>query len=350
MPPPPPPASDGKTRVGLLLPLSGRSAEIGKAMLDAAQLALFDAGAKDMVLLPMDTGESPEGAAAAARNAVDQGARLIIGPLFGSSTRAVAPVARASGLNVISFSNDPAVAGDNVYLLGFTVQPQVQRVVEHAISSGMSRLAVIAPDSAYGQSVVQAMQDTAAMRGASVDPVAFYESQAPDVTPTVRAFAASARGTQAIMVPATGARLSTIVPTLAYQGYDPRNTKFLGTGLWDVPNIWREGGLLGAWFAVPPPEGRAGFEQKFNDTYGRRPPRLATLAYDAVALAAILTRNGGDFSAQTLLNPNGFAGVDGIFRFVPGGLNERGLAVMEITRDGVRTVSPAPTTFQRLTH
>jgi ABC-type branched-subunit amino acid transport system substrate-binding protein len=355
IPPPGPgfgrPSPDGKIRVGLLLPLSGDSKDVGQGMLDAAQMALFDMGKKDIVLVPVDTGSAPEQAVQAARQALDQGAQIVLGPLFSTSTQAMAPIARSAGVSVISFSNDPAVAGGGVYVMGFTVGPQVARVTSYAISQNMRNFAVIAPNSSYGQTVVGVMEETARAQGAQVQS-GFFDAQAPDVTAQVTAFAQSVRGAQAVMVPVGGARLSTVAPLLAVRGLDPRQVKYLGTGLWDVPNIWREGALLGAWYAAPPPEARLDFEKRFNDTYGHRPPRLATLAYDAVALVGALaaSRQGPDFSGQAIANPNGFAGLDGIFRFGPDGMVQRGLAVLEITRDGVKTVSPAPTSFQQLTN
>lgn len=345
----PPPSPDGKTRIALLLPLSGPSRDIGNAMLEAAQLALFDLGKPEIVLLPQDTTETPEGAVAAAEKAIGEGAQIILGPLFAASTTAVAPIAHNAGLQVISFSNDPTVAGPGIYLMGFTAQPQVERVINYAASQGLNRMAVLAPSSPYGHTVVAAMEEAARNRGAFVQPVGFFDPQGQDINASVTSFAASARGVQAVMVPVGGARLSQVVPLLAYRDLDPRQTKYLGTGVWDVSNIWREGALLGAWYAAPPPEPRADFERRFNETYGRQPPRLATLAYDATALAGLLgtkVPGGVLLTEQSLTDPNGFAGVDGIFRWGPDGLPQRGLAVIEIQRNGVRTISPAPASFQ----
>lgn len=342
----PPRPSDGKIRVALLLPLSGSNADLGKSMQDAAQMALFDAGRQDLQLVPIDTGDTPEGAVAAARNAIAQNVQLIVGPLYGSSTAAIAPLSRSAGVNVLSFSNDPGVAGNGVFIMGFTVHPQVVRVVNFAIEKGLTRLAVLAPNSNYGQNVAQIVQEVAQARGASVVAVEFFDAGATDVSAAVNNFAAAARNAQAIIVPVGGARLSAVVPLLAYRDLDPRKVKYLGTGVWDVPNIWRETALIGAWFAAPPPEARADFERRYNDAYGRKPQRLASLAYDALALAAVLSKNG-DFSSPALANPNGFAGVDGLFRFLPDGQIERGLAVVEIGRSDVKAVAPAPTSFQR---
>lgn len=342
----PPPSADGKIRIALLLPLTGANADLGKSMQDAAQMALFDAGLQDLQLVPIDTGDTPDGAVAAARNAVGQNVQLIVGPLFGQSTSAIVPITRSAGVNVLSFSNDPGVAGNGVYIMGFGVHPQVARVVEYAIEKGLRRFAVLAPNNNYGQSVAQTVREVAQARGATIGAVEYFDAAATDVSSAVNNFASQARDAQAIVVPVGGARLSSVVPLLAYRDLDSRKVKYLGTGLWDVTNIWRETSLTGAWYAAPPPEARADFEKRYNDTYGRKPQRLATLAYDAVALSAVLAK-GKDFSSTALTNPNGFAGVDGLFRFLPDGQIERGLAVVEIGRSEVKTISPAPNSFQR---
>jgi hypothetical protein len=154
----------------------------------------------------------------------------------------------------------------------------------------------------------------------------------------------------AILIPEGGNRLKSVAPLLPYYDVDPEKVHFLGTGLWDEPGLGTEPALNGGWYAAPPPGARADFDQRFRAVYKRPPPRLATLAYDATALAAVLARNanGPDFSAAALTNPSGFAGVDGIFRLRPDGLIQRGLAVLEVHRNGNTVVSPAPTTFQAI--
>jgi hypothetical protein len=155
---------------------------------------------------------------------------------------------------------------------------------------------------------------------------------------------------QAVLLPEGGTNLRGLAPLLPYFDVDPRVVKFLGTGLWDDRDVGREPTLVGGWFAAPPPDARAAFAERFNASFGRNPPRIASLGYDAVGLAAVLARSGrveGRFSEDALTNPNGFTGIDGIFRFMPDGSTERGLAVIEVKQDGFEVISPAPSTFQR---
>ncbi len=376
----------GPVPVGLLLPLSGPSAELGEALFEAAQLALFDVGNEDFVLLPRDTQGTPEGAARAAASALADGAALLLGPLFSGSVAAVAPHAQAAGVNVIAFSSDRAVARQGVYLMGFLPAQQVERVVSFAANQGVRRVTALAPSSAYGQTVVNELRRVAQATGiVLVDPV-FYPADAKaasDVDEIVRFMAnydvrrqalmahrdylaardddASRRALRrlegldtlggvrfdAVLLPEGGPRLLTVAPLFPYYDLAPPMVRLLGTEQWETATLEDEPALIGGWFTAPPPETRADFTTRFAETFGRPPPRLATLAYDAVALAGALARRGGrrGFGAETLTSPDGFRGVDGLFRFAPDGANERGFAVLEVTAKGPVTVSEAPKSF-----
>ncbi len=374
-----PPIGEGpgaKVRVALLLPLSGQNAALGNAMLDSAQMALFDVADNRLELLPRDTQGNAEGAGAAARSALADGARLIIGPLLASEVEAVKPLARAANVPVLAFSTATQLAGDGTYLIGFLPRQEIERVVAFAHSKGASHFAALAPRTPYGDIAVDALRAAVQANGATLEKVESYDPASPDVTPVVqhlvgttvdpalRKKRANKPGPggkiepepeiiipfDSILIPEGGQRLKSVVPLLPYYDVDPDKVHFLGTGLWDEPGLGTEPALAGGWYAAPPPAARADFEKRFRDTYRHPPPRLATLAYDATALAAVLARgaNGPDFSPTAIANPSGFAGVDGIFRLRPDGLIQRGLAVLEVHRNGNSVISPAPTTFQTL--
>lgn len=322
------PAEAAETRpvVALLLPLSGPSATAGKALLDAATVAAFDVGDDSFILLPRDTGGTPEGATAAANDAIAAGARLIIGPLFGAEVPAVAAVARPAEVNIVALSNDRSVAGNGVFVLGITPQTQIERIVSFARSRGLQRIAALLPGNAFGSTVEVVLRRTAAANAAQVSQVERYDPAAGDATAVVRRFAAyEARraallqqrrelesrddeisrqalrrlegidtlgevGFDSVLLPDFGDRLLSIAPLLPYYDVDPGRVRFLGSALWEDSRVTREPALIGAWFPAPPPEARSDFARRFREVYGREPPRLATLAYDAVALAAVLAR------------------------------------------------------------
>jgi ABC-type branched-subunit amino acid transport system substrate-binding protein len=343
--PGPAPTANGKLPVALLLPLSGPSATLGQAMLDAAQMALFDIADNKLELLVRDTGGTAATAAAAARTAVSDGARLILGPLLAAEVEAVKPVAHNAGISVVAFSTALQLAGDDTWLLGFDPRQEIARAVIYAHRHGHNRFAALAPSSPYGDIAVTALRDAAAIAGATVTRISRYDPGAINLAPAVQAFAGGV-DFDAVLLAEGGAKLKALAPQLPFYGVDPDQVKFLGTGLWAEPGLGAEPALQGAWYATPDPAIRADFEARFKELYKRPPPLLATLGYDATALAAVLAKRG-DFSAPALTNPSGYAGLNGIFRLLPDGIVERGLAVLEVHRTGVTVVDPAPQTFVR---
>ncbi len=356
-------------------------------MVNAAQLALFDLADDRFELLIHDTRGTTVGAAEAAALAIGAGASLILGPLLSASVTAVAPAARAANVRVVAFSSDRSVAGAGVFTMGFFPGAGVKRVVAFARSRGILRFAALAPESAYGTTVVEALRRAAETVGAVVTRVETYDPGAGDFATVVRRLADYDSRRQALMVQRAaleaqddeiarqtlkrlerlqtigdlpfdallvadgGERLQSLAAHLPFYDVDPAKVRMLGTGQWDEPGIGAEPALVGGWFAAPPPAARADFMRQFVQVYGHKPPRLATLAYDATALAAVLARTGGgpDFSAQALTAPSGFAGRDGIFRFLPEGVAERGLAVLKVLPRGFEVIGKAPETFQPAT-
>ena len=346
-----PTTASGKARIALLLPLSGQAAAVGQSMQQAAEMALFDTGAKELALASYDSGETPDSAAEAYRKARTDGVALVLGPLFGASARALAPLVAQGGANVVSFSNDEQVATRGVFIMGIAAPPQVRRVVDYSADQGIRRFAVLAPQTSYGEQMARTLESQVTVRGGRVVASELYDPNTADLGSPARRLAGAAKGEDrlAILVPVAPPRLSALMSALAAAGIDSKSAQFLGTGVWDVPNIGNDPTARGGWYAAPDPAKRADFERRFLATYGRPPNRLATLAYDGVALAANLARvkSGGDFSVEAITNPNGWSGVDGIFRFLPDGRSERALAVIEVQSNRGVVISPAPTTFAR---
>ena len=380
-------------KVGLLVPLSGPHADLGEALLQAAQLALFDSRYDSLELVPRDTKGTAQGARQAAEDAVNAGAQIILGPLFADSVRAARPVASRRNISMVAFSTDWTLAGGNTYIMGFLPFAQVQRIATYARQQGLNRIAILAPNDNYGNAVISAYNSLAYRGSLPTADVVRYPVDDSDISGMIRNLtqydsrvevqnqqmrplqerlkqnpndtdaaarlaklrengADAAPPFDAILLPTGGEQLRSIANMLSYYDLGPGKVKRLGTGLWDDSGLAAETSLRGSWYAAPDPDTRATFEMRYNNTYGHMPPRLATLAYDATALAAVIARNSYHthgrpvFNHAMLANPNGFAGIDGIFRFRPDGLVERGLAVLEIRDGRTKVIDPAPKTFQ----
>jgi len=386
--PSPPSDPHGLIRVGMLLPLSGLSEDIGHSLLNAAQLALFDVADERFVLQPYDTRGTPDGATEAAAQAVAHGAQILLGPVFSASAKAVIPHAQAAGINMIPFTTDPTVAAPGVFVMGFLVHEQVRRIILFSRAQGIERFAVLAPATPYGETTVDALNQILLQTGGRLTRVAYYDPSGSNLDDVVRELAdydsrhnellaqraalasrndAVSRSAlqrlerldtigdvpfDAILLPEQGGRLTEVAALLPFYDIDPARVQLLGTLLWHTPGLGKEPALVGGWYPAPSPKSNATFYSRYQSLHGVQPPAIATHGYDAVALAAVLgqaqkvTKKGSVFTSETLASPSGFLGIDGVFRLLPTGLSERGFAILGVTRNGAETIDPAPETFQ----
>src|SRR6187200_1291980 len=346
-------ASTGAVKVALLLPLtgSGNTPSIAKALKQAAELALFDFDNPNVSLVPKDTKGTPDGARLAAESAIKDDAELIIGPLFAQEVAGAAPVARQAGIPMIAFSSDEKVAGNGVYLLSFQAGRDVPRIVSFAMSKGKRSFAQLVPQSPYGRVAESAFAKAVSGGGGETSVrAAFPTDDSNAMLGPVRQIANAIKGGQkvdALFLPAGREELPSLAPLLASSDLTSGRVQFVGTGQWDYPNIGGEKALVGGWYPAPDPKGWSNFVRRYSKNYGSVPPRLASLAYDAVSLAVSLSQNspGQRYDMGQLTRASGFAGIDGLFRLLPDGTCERGLAILEVREGGPVVIDPAPSSF-----
>ena len=335
---------NGPVRVGMILPLTqnGAPSPIGASMRNAAQLAIDGFGGPYITLMIEDDHSSADAAAQAAQAELGAGARLILGPVFANDVRSASVATKSAGRPMIAFSTDVTVAAPGVYLLSFLIQGYVDRVLQYAVSNGKKSFAILAPQNDYGNVAAQRFQDQAGSLNAQVVVTARYSSG--QMATAAQQVAAAQGQIDALFIPEQADAMPAMASAL---GTANVKTKFLGTGVWNDARVLKLPQMQGAWFSAPDNSGFDAFAQRYRAKFNSDPARLATLAYDAVTLAAALARNGGPdpFNQAALTNISGFNGADGVFRFRADGTNERGLAVMEIADDAAKVISPAPRSF-----
>jgi branched-chain amino acid transport system substrate-binding protein len=382
----PPPEIANQIRVAILLPLSGPQAALGRAVLDSAMLALFDVANSDFALLPFDTAGTAEGAAIAAEDAVAANVKLVVGPVFSDAVAAAAPVTLRAEINMLAFSNNRGVAEPGVFLSGLLPESQLARVIDYAARHGVRRIGALIPTGPFGARALDAARLAAGAVGIEVVRSREFGPSSPEIAAAVRlisnyderraALLAQKKALQGLenevskralnrlsildtfgpvpfdglIVAASGAELVNVAAQLSNYDIDTKRVRLLGLSSWAVEGTGREPALIGSWFAAPPAAFSREFNRNFQAMYETTPHGLGRAAYDLVALAAILgsQEDGPKFDRATLSSETGFAGVGGLFRFLPDGLSQRSLEVREVTPGGAKTVEPARSTFESL--
>jgi ABC-type branched-subunit amino acid transport system substrate-binding protein len=317
--------------------------DIGRPMLFAAQLALSVPGSPALDI--RDTGGTPEGAAQAAREAIDGGARLILGPLTSADTAQVAPIALRAGVPVLAFTNDQGQAQAGVWTLGITPGQQVRRLLGAAREAAHGPVAALLPDNDFGRAMGDELTRIAAAEGQQAPFVRMIGTGKDDIVAAVNELAGTAGPDQqlpygAILLGTTGNDLRVFARAFADAKIDRAKVQILGPALWVDPAS-DSSVLVGAWFAMPDPDARRDLIRDYTARYREPPPPRADLASDAASIARVLAAQG-KMNAAGLTQPAGFAGVDGWLALRPDGQVRRGLAVFRVDRGRATKIGDAP--------
>ncbi|MGQ0531627.1 MAG: penicillin-binding protein activator [Caulobacteraceae bacterium] len=334
-------------RVGLMLPFRLRPQE-ATAIYNAAELALFELGDENTLLIPRDAGADSGSAAATARTLVSDGADIIIGPVSREGVTGAASAAQSENIPMIGLSSDRTVGGNGVYLLSFQLEDEIARLVSYAADQNIRSIALLAPSNEYGRRIETALRAEAAARGVTIVASQLYNRTDADATAAANTLAAELRirPAQGIIIAENGSPLRAIGAALVQSGVDTGRVRLMGTSVW-AGEAEREPSLAGGWYVSPDPAARTEFENRYRAAFGEAPTRLASLGYDAVALAALLSRDRGSqgFSRGAIENREGFAGSDGLFRFRQNGAIERGLAIIQVGQNTNSVLDAAPRRF-----
>lgn len=331
-------------KIALLIPLSGRHEALGQSLQNAAEMSLFDHGNDALNLAMYDTKSSEAGAAQAAQKAIQEGAGILLGPIFSNNVKVVSQIARRAHINVVSFSNNKDIASGGVFVLGFSPEEQVRQIVAYAASHGKRAFGVVIPRNGYGALVEHEVQQLKKQYQFDVEFITYDVNSSAlshDLNPL------KTLKIDALFIPEGGRSLARIVSAILYQEIPLEGIQLLGTGQWDDQKVFENHTLSGAWLAAPDPRERLSFNGKYKQAYEEEPSRLATLSYDALSMLAILRRHQGEqaFGVAALTQSRGFDGVDGVFRLQQNGVTQRKLAILEVTQQGLQVLQTTGNSF-----
>ena len=347
--------ASGKIQVALLVPAgSGQASDelLARSLQNAARMAISDLGGSAQVDLRVyNTAGQPAQAAAMATQAVADGAQVILGPVFAQEANAAGVAVAGSGVNVLAFSNNPDIAGNNVFVLGPTFGNTASRLSSYAVRQGKSNIMIVHDRNTAGEIGRAAIAQAVAQAGGSVVATGNYEFSQNGVVAAAPGIAVAAKssGAQAVFLTAdTAGALPLVSQLLADNGLSSASAQFIGLTRWDIPAATLGlPGVQGGWFALPDPALYAQYQSRYQSTFSEAPHPISGLAYDGVAaIGALMKKAGpGPLPKQALTQGAGFVGVNGIFRLRSDGTNERGLAIAQIQSGRAVVVDPAPRSF-----
>jgi len=343
---------DAPVPVALLVPRSDSSASgVASSLENAARLALASLDGVQIDLRVYDTGGDARRAAVQAETAVADGAKIILGPLFGEAANAAGVAVADNGVNVLSFSNNASIAGGNVFVLGPTFRNTADRLLGYASRQGQSSVVIVHPQNVegeFGKAAIQAAASQNGVRVAGIESFQFSQEGVASAVPRIQGRLASTGADSLFLTSNAAGALPILLQLLPEAGVDPATTQYIGLARWDVPaQILSMPGAQGGYFTLPDRAAQQAFESRYRAQFGSEPHPLAGLAFDGIAAVGALVRQGRSdaLTARALTQGSGFQGANGVFRLLPDGTNQRGLAVATVRNNQVTILDPAPSGF-----
>ncbi len=339
--------------VALLVPRGGSASDnlLAQNLENAARLAMRDLGGVQIDLRVYGTAGNAGQAASVASQAVNEGAKIILGPVYAEAANAAGVAVAASGVNVLSFSNNPTIAGGNVFILGPTFSNTANRLVSFAKRNGKDKIVVLHGQDLAGQlgrdAILQAISANRATLAGTVDYALSQESVVAAV-PRVKAAVDSTGANALFLTTSSASALPLFAQLLPEAGVQAATTQYMGLTRWDIPAQTLElPGIQGGWFARPDTGASNAFTNQYKAAYQNEPHPLAGLAFDGIAAIGSLVKAGKSnaLTGAALTQGAGFNGASGVFRLRRDGTNERALAIATIRDNRVVVLDPAPRGF-----
>ena len=356
------PYSGRKIRIALLLPLTGKNKDLGWSIYNSANLSLFDNDSANKIeLVLFDAKDSPQENQKAFKEIIDSNIKVVIGPVFSNNAMAIEKMARDNDITVISLSNNHELlnktnSDGGIFVGGILLESQIDKIVNYSMDRGKFNFAIIAPNNQYGKIATEYLKKFVRARDGNFITSEFYENNNRDIDRAservVTSFGVPSKSKnrdtaylsdydriypQVILIPEAGKQLSKVVNSLGKFNKDERDFQLIGTSQWDDSSTLNDINLLGSWFSAPEDNRFRIFEKNYYNYFNKFPPRISSIAYDAVLAISKISQNKNDakiiFSDFIDFNndtKNGFDGIDGVFRFLPNGAVQRNLAVLQV--------------------
>ncbi|MBE6451641.1 MAG: penicillin-binding protein activator [Alphaproteobacteria bacterium] len=376
-------------KVGMLLPLSGKSSVYGIGLKNAALMALEDTNDNNLVLRFYDTQSTPQGAVNAIENAINENVNLVLGPLMSDEVAAVSSRALNGNVPLISFSTSPNVLKEGVYTLGLLGDEQIRKVISYAANKQRKKIVLMLPDTTAGLNMAKSAYFNALKVGAEIVKIGFYPADTLDFAPMVKSLTDYDKRSEeitnrkkqleklanqgdkeaqkelkmiknvyttgevdfdAVLIAETGSRLKSAAVMFGYYDIYYPDIMFLGTSIWENTNLNRETTLYHGVYPVISRVHNNYFNKKYEKLFGAQPNQLYSFAYDGVALASALGKKNNENIYESITDANGYIGINGAFRILKNGTNEHSLDVVEVTQNGPKVVSKAPENFSDTTY
>jgi ABC-type branched-subunit amino acid transport system substrate-binding protein len=272
----------------------------------------------------------------------------IIGPFSSRAMELLPYDAISNDIPIISLNNQISYQKNGVYIFGFTPEHQISSLLTDYVAIQPNARAIFAliPQSRYGHITLEHLNKELQNNKLTLRHIERYQTDQEldlalqSILPILR----STAGEKTLFLLDNGKKLQRIWDALD-EVSSTHNIPItaLSIGVWDDPSTPSPKHVR-TFFTTAYSDNLISFNQFFIKTFQTKPSRITSLAFDATHLLLTLypQQEGKGLTSNNLNRISAIDGVDGLFRFQPGGLVSRDLRLMTLTPEGPKPVTALP--------
>ena len=363
-----------KVKVGVMLPLSGEHSEIGNLILNAIEMAIFQTEENKLELHIKDTEAKSDKVKKVLSELIDEGVKVVIGPLFSKSLAAIQSEVASNNINLFALTNNINLRNKGIWIFGVDPQAQTEKVLRYAFEKGSKNIAALLPQNAYGLHLFDTITSFSKANLMKIEKIEFYNFSVESQRKTAQKISEGfedykiyldkikeqdneedksngifmEKPFDSVFIAASGQNLTVLSSQLQYNNVDPKEVQYLGISSWEDNSILNEPALEGGVFVTTSEMYQKKIKLIYKNSFSKEMPKIAMIAYDIVALLGSLKNLGSNFNIYDLVNDEGYIGLRGLFRLKKDGVVERAFQLKKIKNKKFTILKKANSEFSGL--
>ena len=346
-------SEETKIKIGVLAPLSGENAALGKQILNSMRMALIDIKNNNIEIYPKDTRSDPEITLRSALELEKMGISLVIGPVFHKN---ILLLDKVKNITFLSLTNKTLDLHNNIISSGINSTSQLNTIKKFLEKNKIKKTIFLIPNLNYNLEI---------KKGIKGSKIKFFKQYNYDIDPTKltkqiekitnygirkqnlldeisrveksddpnkekiienleKKYTLGKVKFDSVVIADFDESLKSVVTSLLYTDVSPKNKFIITLNQWFDESLLKEKNLQPIYYPSINKQNLDDFTNKFLKKFNYKPNYLSLLSYDLIGLIYYLSLKNETLEiSKSFKTQNTFKGKIGVFEIKDNKINHQ---------------------------
>ena len=332
-----------KIKIGLLVPLTGKNAEIGQSIIKSTLLAVNKINNISIEIIPRDTQSDPNITLRSAKELSELGVKIVIGPVFNNNLDYLNEVKE---ITFLSLTNKEANRSKNIINTGINAKSQIKAIKKFLELNEIKKTIFLIPDANYKNEIEKAIQSSKiklfkkyiyntdpTKLTSQIEKITNYKKRKQNLDDEIVRIEKSDENNKEKLIEKLQKRdtlgsvnfdsliiadfdesLKSVTTSLLYTDISPKNKYFITLNQWFDKSLLNETSSQPIYFPSINKKNYENFSLEYFDKFGYYPNQLSFLSFDLVGLIYyLIIQNNSVIDDKIFTKKTLFKGKVGVF-------------------------------------